>query len=172
MATKPILSCNEQKPNYMNYFLIMNYFRFTHLLLITIPFFLVSCFDQTDEIKQIDLSKNIEGQYIISGFQYEGVNTVAPLEEHEIGDSYISVVRENETQVTVRLIFDTEEIQFSWNLSEQNVITFYNSEYDYQVQPGITSLNNLHLFIAKDGRLKAEFSPYLQPNIKAIYASK
>ncbi|NME67644.1 hypothetical protein [Flammeovirga aprica] len=156
----------------MNYFLAMNNPRFTHLLLVVIPFFLISCFEQPEEVAPLDLSKNIEGQYIISGFQYEGVNIVDQLEESEIGNSYISVIRENETQVTVRLIFNTDEIQFSWSLSEQNVVALENSEYTYQVQPGITSLNNLHLNITEDGRLQATFSPYLQPNIKAIYASK
>ncbi|WP_157491500.1 hypothetical protein [Flammeovirga sp. SJP92] len=150
----------------------MNYQRFTHLLFLIIPFLFISCFDEMEEVEQIDISKNVEGQYIITGFQYEGVDIVDPLSEDEVGNSYISVIRDNETQVTVRLVFNTDEIQFSWSLSGQNVVVLQDSEYAYQIQPGLTSLNNLHLNITADGRLKAEFSPYLQPNIKAIYASK
>lgn len=145
---------------------------YPRLLLFTLPLIIMSCFDNNEEIKPNDIAKRVEGQYIITGFRYEGDNTIDHLSESEIGDSYISVIKENENQVTVRLILHTESLDFTWSLTSQNVSQTENSEYLYHITPGMTSLNNLHLYITLDGQMKAEFAPYLQPNIKVVYAIK
>ncbi|AZQ63541.1 hypothetical protein EI427_15320 [Flammeovirga pectinis] len=141
------------------------------LSIFILPFLLISCFENNEEVT-INTSQYVEGQYIISGFGLEGTSEVDTLSADEFGNSYISITSSNDTLVTVRLVLSTEIVDFTWNLQGQNVEdTSTSSEYPYTITPGTSSLNNLHIYITEDKKLKAVFDPALQPNIKTIYAS-
>ncbi|MBB6462917.1 hypothetical protein HNR74_004119 [Flammeovirga kamogawensis] len=142
-----------------------------YLSIFILPFLLTSCFENTDDVS-INTSQYVEGQYIISGFGLEGASEVASLSADELGSSYISITSSSDTLVTVRLVLSTEIVDFTWNLQGQHVKdTGASSEYPYTITPGTSSLNNLHIYITEDKKLKAVFDPVLQPNIKVIYAS-
>ncbi|NLR93113.1 MULTISPECIES: hypothetical protein [Flammeovirga] len=152
----------------------MKKYSITHLLVFIPLFIFTSCFDQLADDAEVssNVSENVVGQYLITGFQYDGVADVDSLTTTTYGDSYITLTRQADSLVSIRLVLETEVIDFAWNLQEQKVedIGHQSSEYEFLVEPGKTSLNNLHLYITEDRKLRAVFDPALQPNIKSIHA--
>ncbi|OHX66986.1 hypothetical protein [Flammeovirga pacifica] len=137
---------------------------------IALSFFIIGCSDNIENNLSTDIASNVQGQYVIDQFQLDGDRELTPISDDT--DNYISLIRQGDSLVSVRLVMNTEIVDFSWNLQEQKVgdIGKESSVYEFEVEPGTTSLNNMHLYITEDRQLKAVFEPALHPNIKSLHA--
>ncbi|ANQ50197.1 hypothetical protein MY04_2829 [Flammeovirga sp. MY04] len=133
-------------------------------------FSLIGCTTNDDSNLSIDVASQVQGQYVINSFQFDGDGEAQQISDDT--DNYISLIRQGDSLVSVRLVMETEIVDFSWNLQEQKVdnIGRESSTYEFEVEPGTSSLNNMHLYITEDRQLKAVFTPALHPNIKTLYA--